>query len=156
MNQTQHNEMVQASLASLGQRHDRTNKGVSKAEVKKIVSAAQSQGFRPVPDTEKTLATQATGTQNAWTKIHSGAPTNAGFAKIMFEIASTSNTDVAEFFWRGAAGVISRASIVSGDEDDAQPRVIDYPDLSAGEFEYLVDVDAGSPNWSIRYMGYSL
>lgn len=81
-------------------------------------------------------------------------------AIIQFELNATDNVDEAEFFWRTSAtsGVTDaqRMVIVENDEDDHQPRLIEYfLELDAdGNFQYLLDNVVNAPTGAIRLMGY--
>lgn len=123
-----------------------------------LVSGAS--GFDPVPDTESVLANQSTGTEDAWTTVASGAPSEARFAKILFRVNSTDNNDDGDLKWRTDSASIASPSLVEcvALADDARDSVIDWVTLdSSGSFQYLFTNTSGtSIDWSITYCGYSL
>lgn len=79
---------------------------------------------------------------------------------MQFELNATDNADEAELFWRTSAteGVTDwqRMVIVENDEDDAQPRIIEYYLQldSAGNFQIKIENHQNSPTGAVRLMGY--
>ena len=121
-----------------------------------LPGASGGTDFVPTYETPTVLADQGTGTENAWTTLSSGAPADARYAIVLFEVEATADADQGEFTWRTDSGEAEiPGPIVSGDEDDAQPRLWFFVPLNAsGEFDYLMTVGGGGPNWKITRIGY--
>ena len=115
--------------------------------------------FEPIYAAMSTLADQGTGTEGAWATLASSAPADSRYAIIIFEVSSTDDADIGDLKWRtenGAAEIL--AVYVSGDEDDASPRMMCFVPLdTSGQFQYkFTNSSTTTINWSITYCGYVL
>lgn len=153
---------IRAILGSLPMRDQKRRKGVSISQVKKIAQEAAESVVTGYPEYEAsatTLATQATGVEDAWTTISAGAPNGARFAIIQFEAYSDSDADNYLFEFRQQAGaqavrVIRIDPTATADSSDQNPIEWYFVPLASGNFDYQVTSTAGSLNWTIRRLGY--
>lgn len=96
-------------------------------------------------------------TEDAFTSVDPGAPSDAVSYIIRFGIDSTDNADVSALLWRTESGAAEVPCVeVDSDEDDASPRIVyEVIPASGGSFEYLFNnTSATTQGWFVEYLGY--
>lgn len=120
--------------------------------------------FLPVYESSATtIYDQGTGTEDSWqNNVSAGAPSGARFAIVQFQMNSDTDTDDYDMNWRTESGAqeILVGKILPGADSDSGNNDVNtwyFVKLTAsGTFDYRVNSNAGSLNWSIKRLGYSM